>query len=80
MGSPWQWKAIGSSATQFQAVLTIDKKIKNEQNLNTLPIDVVVIMARTNRLQDIEPFVPAVEEALKSLQPGTLVEVFIPSR
>jgi len=72
-------KLLAVVATRFQVFLTIDKNIKNQQNLATLPVAVVVIMARTNRFEDIAPFVPVIEETLKILRPCTLVEVFLPS-
>ena len=71
-------KLLAAAGAQFDVFLTIDKNLKYEQNLNTLPISVVVIMAPSNRLPDILPFLPAVQEALKTLSPKTLVEVFLP--
>lgn len=59
----------------FEAFLTIDKNLRHQQNPVTLPIAVIVIMARTNRLSDLLPFVPNVEEVIRNLMPGTLVEV-----
>lgn len=69
---------LATAATEFDVFLTIDKKIKHEQNLATLPVSVVVILAPTNRLQDLTPFVPGIEEALGKLRPRTLVEVAPP--
>jgi hypothetical protein len=42
-----------------------------------LPIAVLVIMAQSNRLADLLPFVPAIEEQLAKLIPKTLVEVVL---
>ncbi len=59
-------------------LLTVDRNIKREQNLSKLPIAVVVMLAKSNRLEDLLSFVPAVETALVRLKPKTLVEVTLP--
>jgi hypothetical protein len=69
---------LAVAAGGFDVFLTIDKKMKHQQNLATLPIAVIVIMAKSNRLADLLPFVPAVEEELKRIRPCTLVEVALP--
>lgn len=43
----------------------------------TLPLAVMVVMARSNRLDDVLPFVPIIEEELARLRPQTFVEVFL---
>jgi hypothetical protein len=59
----------------FDALLTVDRNLKHEQNLAALPTAVVVLLATSNRLSDLLPLVPAVEDALAGLAPRTLVEV-----
>jgi hypothetical protein len=73
-------KLLASAAgAGFHVVLTIDKNIRHQQNLATLPIAVVVILSPTNRFADVVQFCPAVEEALKTLAPCTVVEVALGS-
>jgi hypothetical protein len=67
-----------AASAGFEAMVTIDKNLKHQQNLSTLPLAVVVILAPTNRFGDIVRFVPEVESALQSLQARTLVEVTAP--
>ena len=45
------------------------------QNLQTLPIAVVVLVADSNRLESLERLVPDVLEALKTLKPKTLLRM-----
>jgi predicted nuclease of predicted toxin-antitoxin system len=71
-------KLLAAAATRFDVLLTIDKNLKHQQNLTTLPVAVIVILAPTNRLADLVGFVPAVEDALKTLTPRTLIEVTPP--
>ena len=61
----------------FQAFITIDKNLRHKQNPASLPIAVIVIMAETNRLETLLPYVPNVEEAIRTLIPGMLVDVNI---
>jgi len=72
-------KLLATAASQFDALLTVDQNLKYQQKLATLPIAVVVMVAHTNKLVDLIPLVPYVEEALKLLRPCTLVEVRLPS-
>lgn len=67
-----------AAAGGFDLVLTIDQKMKYEQNLDTLPLSVIVLKSPSNRLEDVIQCVPAVDEALQRFQPRTLVEVSPP--
>jgi hypothetical protein len=64
-------KAVDS----FDAVLTADQNIEFQQNLTKLPVAVVVLVANTNRIESLEPLVPELLQALKALQPKTLLRV-----
>ena len=63
------------AAESFNVVLTADQNIAFQQNLATLPIAVVVVVAHSNRLESLEPLVPDPLDALKILKPRTLVRV-----
>ncbi|HZZ41824.1 MAG TPA: hypothetical protein VFE58_02715 [Tepidisphaeraceae bacterium] len=67
-----------AASSQFDVMLTIDKKIPREQNLTSLPIAVFILMAPTNRLEDLLPFVGPVESALTTFSPKTLIEIQLP--
>jgi hypothetical protein len=56
-------------------VLTVDQNLEFQQNLTTLPIAVIVLVAESNRLESLEPLVPQVLDALTKLRPKTLVRV-----
>ena len=66
-------KIAGESG--FDVMLTKDSGVEYEQPLTTLPIAVVVMKAKTNKLDDIRPLLPAVLSTLANLQPRTLVRV-----
>jgi predicted nuclease of predicted toxin-antitoxin system len=69
-----------AAASEFDVVLTVDRKLKHEQNLTTLPIAVVVVAAGETRLSALLPFVPAIERVLSTITPGSLVEITHPER
>ena len=63
------------AALTFDVVLTADQNIEFQQNLSNLPVAALVLVADSNRLEALEPLVPAVLEALNSLTPRTLRRV-----
>ena len=63
------------AAAEFDALLTADQNIEFKQNLKTLPIAVVVLIADSNRLESLEPLVPTPLKRLADVQPKTLVLV-----
>jgi hypothetical protein len=56
-------------------LLTADQNLEFQQNLTALPVAVLVLVADSNRLESLEPLVPDVLEALKTLKPRTLLRV-----
>ncbi len=62
---------LRQAAERFDALLTADQNIEFQQNLSTLPIAVLVLVADSNRLESLEPLVPDSLEALKTLKPKT---------
>jgi len=70
-------KLLAAAAPIFGALLTVDKNIKNEQSLATLPVAVIVLVAKSNRTEDLLPLIPAVESSIVSLKVGQLIEIDI---
>ena len=66
---------LRQAAMTFDVVLTADQNIEFQQNLATLPVAVVVLVAESNRLESLEPLVPEVLDALKILKEKTLLRV-----
>jgi hypothetical protein len=48
----------------FDAFLTVDRKLQHQQNLSDFDIAVVVLIARGNRLADLQPLIQKLLEAL----------------
>ncbi len=49
-----------AAAHGFDAFITVDRSIKYQQNLNNLPIPVVVMSAHRIRMQELQPLLPRV--------------------
>src|SRR5437660_113216 len=54
----------------FELLLTVDRGLQYQQNLADRNIALVIIHAKSNKLSDLLPHVPACLEALRSIQPG----------
>lgn len=60
---------------QFDVLLTLDKNLPFQQDLDSVRIAVLIIRARSNRIQDLLPVIPDCLTALKSIRPGQVVRV-----
>ncbi len=58
-------RAVG----QFDVLLTADQNIQFQQNLDALPVSVITLVARSNRIEELSPLMPAVLEVLQTLAP-----------
>jgi len=68
-------KLLALAATEFDAFITVDKNLQFQQNLEKLPIAVVVIDAVSNELPVLLPLVPALLRELASLKPKAVTLV-----
>lgn len=63
------------AAGSFDVFLTADQNLEHQQDLDALPIAVVVLMAPTNRIETLQPLIPALLRALATLAPRQLIRV-----
>lgn len=61
------------ASKEFDVFVTVDRNLSFQQNAASLPIAVVVLRARTNRLPDLLPLVPALLDALVAAKAGEVV-------
>ncbi len=59
----------------FEVFLTIDRGFEYEQSLSGRSISVLIVKAKSNRMPDILPHVPACLAALRCVKAGELVRV-----
>ena len=70
-------RTAGPGRCKFRWVLTIDRNLRYQQTLTGRRMALLIVRARTNRVVDLEPHFSACAEALRTIQPGTVVEVGI---
>jgi Domain of unknown function (DUF5615) len=75
------WAAIKNgellalASRHFDAFVTVDRNLSFQQNVQALPIEVIVLHAKTNRLADLLPLVPSLLTAIGSAKPGVVTTV-----
>jgi predicted nuclease of predicted toxin-antitoxin system len=68
-------KLLALASGEFDVLLTADKGMEYQQNLATLPIAILIVLARSNRIEDLAAAVPTILAALADLPPKTLRKV-----
>jgi predicted nuclease of predicted toxin-antitoxin system len=61
---------LSAAAGKYDVFLTLDQNLSYQQNLHDRPLAVIVLHARSNRLEHIEPFVPAILHAIPTAPKG----------
>jgi hypothetical protein len=56
-----------SNSRDFDVFVTVDRNLAFQQNPSNLPLPVIVIHARSNKLRDILHHVPALQQMLGSV-------------
>ena len=78
-GLGWQGvqngELLARMAGRFDALVTMDKNLKDQQPLTTQPFGVVLVRAASNRMVHVRPLVPDILAALEDLGPGELRRV-----
>ena len=59
----------------FDCLITVDQNVENQQNVAALKIAIIVIIARSNRLEEIRRAAAKVLLALANMEPGRVVSV-----
>jgi hypothetical protein len=60
---------------EFDVFLTGDQSLTYQQNLSQTSVAIVVLIAQNNRIESLKPLMPKVQEILKTIQPGEIVNV-----
>lgn len=61
---------LALASEHFDVFVTVDRNLSFQRNLTSLPIAVVVLQAKTNRLADLKPPIPKPLAAIESAQSG----------
>lgn len=63
------------AAGKFDVFVTADQNLQYQQNLSTLPVAVVVLVGKSNRIQDLRPLLPDLLGSLPNLSARTLTRI-----
>lgn len=66
---------LALASSQFDVMVTVDGNLASQQNLSASDIAVVVLRAKTNRLTDLKPLVPALLDTIAYARSGSAVIV-----
>src|SRR5258708_5805871 len=66
---------IAAETAKFDVFLTVDQGIEYQQNLTGRNIAIIIFRAKSNRLKDLLPRVPACRAYIESIQPGQIVRI-----
>ena len=64
---------LSRAHAEFDVFITTDRNLMFQQNLPKFDLAVIVLAAKTNRLQDLFPLVPKILDAIGSAKPGNPV-------
>lgn len=59
----------------YEVFVTIDGNLTAQQNMKGLSFAVIVLRARSNKIEDIRPLIPQIFEVLSVVEPGQVVVV-----
>jgi hypothetical protein len=76
------WMGVGNGellqravAHGFDALVTADRNFEYQQNIALSGLGVIILIAPSNRIDDLRPLASQVDEALAGVQPGQVVHV-----
>jgi hypothetical protein len=66
---------LGRASHAFDVFVTADQNLEHQQNIASLPLAVVVLVAATNRLEAYQPLARKLGEAIRNARPGSITRV-----
>ena len=67
--------ALRAAAGNFEALITVDRRMALQQNLSGLDLALIVLVAQPCRYPQLKPLVPKVLDVLKTIKPGEVIEI-----
>ena len=68
-------RLLAAADPQIDVFLTVDKNLVHQQQLSGYRLSVIVLRARSNKIEDLSPLVNQIMAALDSIRPGQVVTV-----
>ena len=70
-------KLLALAAGEFDVLLTADKGMEYQQNLSALPVSILIVLARSNRMEHLSVALPFILETLQQMPPCTLRKIAV---
>ena len=74
-GSKRNGELLALAEGRWDVLLTSDRNIKYQQSMTGRRISILILCAKSNRMKDLLPLMPACAQALLSIQSGSILEV-----
>jgi predicted nuclease of predicted toxin-antitoxin system len=68
-------RLLRAASGNYDVLITVDQNIPNQQNFSTLKIALIIIRAKSNRYEDLIPFLPQILSSLTNISPGSVVRI-----
>ena len=68
-------KLLAAAEPLIDVFVTVDKNLVNQHTIPGLRLSVIVLRARSNKIEDLSPLLPRLLSALDALSPGQVVLV-----
>lgn len=66
---------LSAAAAEFDVLITVDRKMRFQQNLQKFDLALIVLIAKPCRYPQLKLLVPKVVEALDQIKAGEVVEI-----
>jgi predicted nuclease of predicted toxin-antitoxin system len=66
---------LRAASGTFDVLITVDRNLQYQQNIRSLPIAVVIIVAGGITYDKLKPVGPLIENALKTINPGEMIKI-----
>jgi hypothetical protein len=63
------------AAADFDVFITVDRNLAKQHDISQYNLSVVVLVAPSNRIADLQPLIPALLAKLNGLKPGEVIEL-----
>jgi hypothetical protein len=60
---------------QYNVLVTMDRAIEFQQRISTLPFGIVLVRARSDRMEDLRPLVPSILSTIAAVNLGRIRRV-----
>jgi predicted nuclease of predicted toxin-antitoxin system len=66
---------LRAADAEFDAFVTVDRNLIHQQNLSTLRLAIIVLIAYRNNIEELRRLIPELLIVLATIQPGQVVQI-----